>query len=139
MSILFRLEVSNYSERKTIGMGEAAYGSTKLMNVLFAKRLHAHEAANGVAVCSPQPGSMIATDVARGTEHDIASGSTEIATTASTLSTRRCAGGAALVRNVAEQASSSTRVLERDKSAAAEHSISCRGLRYRACPSACPH
>jgi hypothetical protein len=69
MSILFRLEVSNYSERKSIGMGEAAYGSTKLMNVLFAKRLHAREAANGVAVCSPQPGSMIATDVARGTEH----------------------------------------------------------------------
>jgi NAD(P)-dependent dehydrogenase (short-subunit alcohol dehydrogenase family) len=56
-----------YSERKTIGLGEAAgvYGSTKLMNVLFAKRLHAREAANGVAVCSLHPGNLIATDVAR--------------------------------------------------------------------------
>jgi len=40
------------------------YGSSKLANVLFSKRLHATESKNGVYSASLHPGSMISTDIA---------------------------------------------------------------------------
>ena len=48
--------------------GTAAYGSSKLANVLFAAELHRREASmhTGVAACSLHPGNMMATDIGRG-------------------------------------------------------------------------
>ena len=52
----------------SMSRGNAAYGSSKLANVLFASELHRREAAmrTGVAACSLHPGNMMATDIARG-------------------------------------------------------------------------
>jgi len=46
--------------------GIRAYGSSKLANVCFAQALHERLHAEGVSACSLHPGTMMATDIARG-------------------------------------------------------------------------
>lgn len=52
----------------SMSRGNAAYGSSKLANVLFASELHRREARlrTNVVACSLHPGNMMATDIGRG-------------------------------------------------------------------------
>jgi NAD(P)-dependent dehydrogenase (short-subunit alcohol dehydrogenase family) len=54
-------------ETWSMSRGNAAYGSSKLANVLFASELHRREASmkTDVVACSLHPGNMMATDIGR--------------------------------------------------------------------------
>jgi NAD(P)-dependent dehydrogenase (short-subunit alcohol dehydrogenase family) len=56
------------SENWSIKKGNAAYGSSKLANQLFASELHRRESTrgSGVVACCLHPGNMMATDIGRG-------------------------------------------------------------------------